>query len=49
MTAAADLAFVHRTTFIKRIEKVVELTDLDLDDWDTRMLLMLSYSLMDEK
>ncbi len=46
MTAAAELAFVHRTTFIKRIEKIVELTGIDLDDWNTRLLLMLSYSLL---
>lgn len=46
MSAAADLAYVHRTTFIKRMERIVELTGIDLTDWNTRMHLMLSYSLI---
>ena len=46
MSAAADLAYVHRTTFIKRMEKIEKMTGIDLKDWNTRMYLMLSYSLM---
>ena len=46
MSAAADLAYVHRTTFIKRMERIKELTGIDLTDWDTRLHLMLSYSLL---
>ena len=48
MSAAADLAYVHRTTFIKRMEKIEKMTGIDLKDWNTRMYLMLSYSLMNE-
>lgn len=46
MSAAADLAYVHRTTFIKRMERIQELTSIDLTNWDTRLYLMLSYSLL---
>ncbi len=46
MSAAADCAYVHRTTFIKRMERIVQLTDIDLTDWNTRMHLMLSYQLL---
>ncbi|MCI6017456.1 MAG: helix-turn-helix domain-containing protein [Clostridiales bacterium] len=48
MSAAADLAYVHRTTFIKRMEKIEKMTGIDLKDWNTRMYLMLSYSLINE-
>lgn len=46
MSQAAGRMFVHRTTFIKRMEHILKLTGLDLNDWDTRMYLMLSYHWM---
>jgi len=49
MAAAAGEMYVHRTTFIKRMEKILKMTGICLDDWKTVMYLMLSYSLMAEK
>ena len=34
--------FIHRTTFLSRMDRIYHLTQLDLDDWDTRLILMLS-------
>lgn len=46
MSQASERMFVHRTTFIKRIEQIQKLTGLDLTHWETRMYLMLSYQWM---
>lgn len=46
MSESASRMFVHRTTFIKRIEQIEKLTGLDLSDWNTRAYLLLSYSLL---
>lgn len=46
MSESAARMFVHRTTFIKRIEQIEKLTGLDLSDWNTRACLLLSYSLL---
>lgn len=47
MSRAAGRMYVHRTTFIKRMEHIEQLTGLDLTDWETRMYLMLSYQWME--
>jgi len=45
-THAADKLYIHRTTLLKRMDKIKEITDLNLDDWDTRLHLMISYSIL---
>jgi DNA-binding PucR family transcriptional regulator len=45
--AASKKLFVHRTTFLNRMDRIYELTNLDLDDWDTRIYLMLSFKIID--
>lgn len=47
MSESAERMFVHRTTFIKRIEQIEKLTGIDLTDFNTRMYLLLSYSLLE--
>ncbi|MFA0814322.1 MAG: PucR family transcriptional regulator [Anaerofustis sp.] len=42
-TAAAQVLFIARSTFLNRLERIVELTGLDLDDWKQRLYLTLSY------
>lgn len=45
--ASARELFIHRTTFIKRMEHIEKLINLNLDDWDTRLYLMLSFKLLE--
>ena len=45
-TAAALI--VHRTTLLYRLEKIIALTRLDLDDEAVRLYLLLSFRLMEE-
>lgn len=45
VSAAADSICVHRTTFMRRIDKICELTGADLEDPDTVLLLALSYKI----
>lgn len=46
-THAAKRLFIHRTTFLYRLERIKEITKIDsFDSWDLRLDLMLSYSLM---
>ncbi len=44
--AAAKALYIHRTTFIKRMEHIREITGIDLDDWDTIVYLTLSFKLL---
>lgn len=48
MTSAAEKIFVHRTTFFRRIEKIVKLTGLDLEDAETFQDLMLGFLLISD-
>ncbi|WP_455543049.1 PucR family transcriptional regulator [Intestinibacter sp.] len=48
-THAANKLFIHRTTLLARLKKIKEITKLDLDDWDTRLHLMISFNLLDKK
>jgi hypothetical protein len=45
-TSTANRLFIHRTTLIQRVVRIVSLTGLDLDDYDERLHLMLSYRLL---
>ena len=45
MSAAAEKLYIHRTTFCRRMDKIRELTGIDLDHADTILLLQLSFSL----
>jgi sugar diacid utilization regulator len=47
-THAAGNLYIHRTTLIKRIERIVELTGLDLDDSDVNLYLELSFRYLDK-
>ena len=46
-THAAAKLYIHRTTFLDRMERIKTLINVNLDDWDTRIHLMLSYKRMD--
>lgn len=48
-THAAQKLFLHRTSFLERLNRIQNLTQLDLDNWDTRLLLMFSYRAMTEE
>ena len=41
---AAEMLFIHRTTFLYRMDRLRKLVKLDLDDFDTLTGLMLSFS-----
>ena len=45
-TLAAQELFVARSTLINRLERVVELTGIDLDDLDERLYVAISFKLM---
>lgn len=47
--ASATELFIHRTTFIKRMEHIEKLINLNLDDWNTRLYLMVSFKLLEER
>lgn len=48
MTHTADKLFVHRTTLLKHLKKIDEISNLDLDDWKTRLHLCLSFQFLSE-
>lgn len=48
MSQAANQLYIHRSTFINRMERIQELTRLNLDDYDTRLYLELSFRLLQE-
>ncbi|MBQ8975376.1 MAG: helix-turn-helix domain-containing protein [Oscillospiraceae bacterium] len=45
----AKALFIHRNTLMYRLQKIDQLTHLDLGDIDVRMRLMLSFYLLDAK
>ncbi len=45
-TATAQALFIHRSTLLYRLERIEELTKIDLDDPDERLLLELSFKLL---
>jgi hypothetical protein len=48
MSQAANRLYIHRSTFINRMERIQELTRLNLNDYDTRLYLELSFRLLQE-
>ena len=46
MTRAADEIYIHRTSFFHRINRIKELTSVDLDDPGTVLELRLSYEML---
>ncbi|WP_202710422.1 PucR family transcriptional regulator [Sporosalibacterium faouarense] len=47
MTLTANQLFVHRNTIVHRINKIQEITGLDLSDGNNRFKLLLSYRIME--
>lgn len=48
-THAAAKLYIHRTTFLDRLDRIKKITSLDLNDWNTLLHLMLSYRLMESE
>lgn len=44
--AAAKALYIHRSSFINRMDRIRELVDLDLEDLDNRLYITLSYQLI---
>lgn len=42
---AADSLKIHRSTFLNRMERINSLTKINLDDWNTKLYLMISFQL----
>lgn len=43
---AANALFIHRTTLISRLTKIFEISSIDLDDYNTRLYLMISFYIL---
>ena len=41
----AKALFMHRSSVIRKLDRIIQLTGLDLDDYETRLHLMLSFEL----
>lgn len=48
VTHTADRLYVHRTTLVKHLKKIDEISGMDLDDWKTRLHLCLSLQFIAE-
>jgi len=48
-TAAMERSFVHRTTFLRRLERIREIGGIDLDDPDEMLYIALSYKMLDKR
>ena len=48
MSHAAQKLFIHRSTFISRMERIMEMTKLNLNDYDTRLYLEVSFRILNE-
>ncbi len=46
MSHAAKKLFIHRSTFISRMERILEMTGLNLEDYDTRLYLEVSFRIL---
>lgn len=46
ITHAAQKLYVHRTTFIRRMERIKEISGIDIDNSDEILYLMISFKLM---
>lgn len=47
-THAADDLYIHRTTLIKRIERIAELTKINMNDPDVNLYIELSFRFLDK-
>jgi hypothetical protein len=47
ITHTAELLEVHRTTLLVRLDRIRQLTGIDLDDYETCLHLMLSFEILD--
>lgn len=47
ITASAKKLNIHRNTMVHRIEKLFEITRLDLEDGEVRTQLMITYKIME--
>lgn len=45
----AKLLFIHRSTFLYRMEKIKELLRLNLDDYDTLLYVMITFKIMESE
>ncbi|MCI8597087.1 MAG: hypothetical protein HFJ10_01395 [Lachnospiraceae bacterium] len=45
----AKLLYIHRSTFLYRMEKIKEITRLDLDDFDTLLYVMMTFRMLDQE
>ena len=43
----AKQLFIHRSTFLYRMEKIKEITNLNLDDFDTLLYVMMTFRMME--
>lgn len=43
---AANALFIHRTTLMSRLSKIFEISNIDLDDYNTRLYLMISFYIL---
>lgn len=43
---AASALFIHRTTLISRLSKIFEISNINLDDYNTRLYLMISFYIL---
>ncbi len=47
-THTADELYIHRTTLIRRIDRILELCNIDLSDNDTHMYLIISFWILEK-
>lgn len=43
------VCFIHRNTFLYRLERIIQISALNLDDYNTRLHLMISYKVLELK
>ena len=43
----AKQLYIHRSTFLYRMEKIKELIRMDLDDYDTLLYVMITFRMME--
>lgn len=45
----ARLLYIHRSTFLYRMEKIKEIVHLNLDDYDTLLYVMMTFRMMEQE
>ena len=46
---AARLLFIHRSTFLYRMEKIREILHMDFNDYDTLLYVMITFKIMEKE